>query len=212
MMKTKEPLQHLNVKNHFLIFISLILMYGCAFAQENSADIRWLIDSLELEEGSIVADIGAGDGDQAKAIARHIGPEGQIYSTELGEEALEELREGVDEFQLNNITVIEGAPDRTNLPEECCDAIYMRRVYHHIGNPSEFNESLLRSLKPGGRLGIIDFAPRGDEAEPGERASGDQHGVTSETVVEELQNAGFELLIPAEQRGRYYYLVMKKTE
>lgn len=196
----------------FFATLIIFMMSSCASAQQNSADVNWLIEALELKEGSVVADIGAGDGNQTQAIARHIGPGGQIYSTELGEESLQELREAVESSQLDNITVLEGDPAQTNLPEECCDAIYLRRVYHHIGDPPSMNASLFQSLKSGGRLAIIDFEPRGDEAEPGGRADGSQHGVTAETVGEELTKAGFTLISNENPSGRNIYLVFEKPE
>lgn len=195
-----------------LFFIMMLFINGCVSAQQNSADVEWLIEALELKEGSVVADIGAGDGDQTLAIAEHIGPEGQIYSTELGEDALQELRENLEWADTSNIIVLEGHPTQTNLPEECCDAIYMRRVYHHVGDPSAFNASLFQSLKPGGRLAIIDFEPRGEEAEPGDRSSGNQHGVKAETVVEELTKAGFTLISNEQQSGRNFYVLLQKSE
>ena len=55
--------------------------------------------------------------------------------------------------------MLEGAAAATNLPPACCDAIFMRDVYHHITEPEAFNKSLAASLKPGGRLAVIDFPP-----------------------------------------------------
>lgn len=181
---------------------------ACSQAPGNQSDTDWLIEVLQLEKGSIVADIGAGDGDQTLAIARHIGPEGTIYSTELG--ALDELRQTINRSELENITVLEGHPNQTNLPEECCNALYMRRVYHHIDDPTAFNTSLYQSLKSGGRLAIIDFKPRSSEAEPEGRDSGSQHGVTAETVVQELTKAGFTLVSSEQGSGRDIYVVMEK--
>lgn len=192
-----------------LIVFSQFITTGCA-AQQSSSDVEWLIDVLDLKQGSVVADIGAGDGDQTLAIAQHIGPEGQIYSTELGTNSVQELREAIQNANVDNVTVLEGDPNETNLPEACCDAIYMRRVYHHFGNPSLMNASLLKTLKPGGLLAVIDFEPRSDEAEAGGRASGNQHGVTNETVVSELLEAGFNL-VSNNQIGRNIYVVMQKT-
>lgn len=194
----------------FFTALLICMMGSCASAQQNSEDIEWLIESLQLTEGSVVADIGAGDGSQTLAIAQHIGSEGHIYSTELGEESLKELRDNLEWADTSNITVLEGHPTQTNLPEECCDAIYLRRVYHHIGDPPSMNASLLQSLKPGGRLAIIDFEPRNDEAEPGNRASGGSHGVTAHTVVEELTSAGFELISNEQQSGRNFYVLVQK--
>lgn len=211
-MKTLRLLPKIGTTYCLLSMFFGLTLTACVTAQPNSADIEWLIESLQLTEGSVVADIGAGDGGQTLAIADHIGSDGHIYSTELGEESLEELRENVDWAGVGNVTVLEGHPTQTNLPEECCDAIYMRRVYHHIGDPSSFNVSLLNSLKPGGRLAIIDFEPRGDEAEPGGRASGGNHGVTAETVVEELTQAGFVLVSNEPQSGRNFYVLLQKPE
>lgn len=195
-----------------IVTIAIMTTSSVVTAQNNTDDVNWLIDVLELKEGSVVADIGAGDGDQTLAIARHIGSNGQIYSTELGEESVRELRENINEASVGNVTVVEGHPERTNLPEECCDAIYLRRVYHHFGNPIPMNASLFQSLKPGGRIAVIDFEPRDSEADPGGRASGSQHGVTAETVVEELKQAGFTLVSSERRSGRNIYVVMEKPE
>ena len=61
---------------------------------------------------------------------------------------------------LTNVTVVEGAPAATKLPDECCDAIFVRYVYHHFGDPPAMNASILRSLKPGGRFAVMDAGPR----------------------------------------------------
>ena len=60
---------------------------------------------------------------------------------------------------LKNVTVVDGTAGRTNLPEQCCDAIFMRDVYHHFTDPAAMNASVLASLKPGGMLGVLDFGP-----------------------------------------------------
>lgn len=197
------------VSRAFLALLTVTATANIAACQSRS-DVNWLIDVLELKEGSVVADIGAGDGDQTLSVARHVGPEGRVYSTELGSGSVRELRAEVEDAEVTNVTVIEGHPRRTNLPGECCDALFMRRVYHHITDPPSFNRSLFQSLKPGGRLAVIDFEPRGSEAEPGGRASGRSHGVTAETVVEELKRAGFTLVSSEERSGRDIYVVVQK--
>lgn len=194
------------------IMLIFLTATGCARAQSYSSDVNWLIKVLDIKEGSHVADIGAGDGGQTLAIARYIGEKGHIFSTELGEDSVEELREEIENSGMNNIDVLEAHNTHTNLPEECCEAIYMRRVYHHITDPASMNKSLYRTLKPGGKLAVIDFEPRGREAEAGGRASGSSHGVTLETVVKELQQAGFEILSQEQRSGRNVYVVAQRPE
>ena len=196
------------------LFVMLVIASttGCLRAQSYAQDVNWLIKVLDLKEGSRVADIGSGDGGQTLAIARHIGEKGHIFSTELGEESVEELKEEIENSGMNNIDVLEAHPTHTNLPEECCDAIFMRRVYHHIAEPEVMNRSLLRTLKPGGKLAVIDFEPRGREAEAGERDSGSSHGVTLETVVQELQDAGFTIVSKEQRSGRNIYVVAQRPE
>lgn len=189
----------------------LLTLTTCAEQEQNySNDVLWLIDAMELTEDSVVADIGAGNGRQAIEIARYIGPDGKVFATEVGEETLETLKNSIERRDIENIMVLEGHPARTSLPEACCEAIYMRRVYHHVAQVDSMNLSLMQSLKPGGRLAIIDFEPDGAEGEPGERDEGDSHGITTETLIGELTRAGFEVTGDAETSGRYYYVVFRK--
>jgi predicted methyltransferase len=87
-----------------------------------------------------------------------------------------------------------------DLPDACCDAIFLRNVYHHITQVESFNKSLLASLKPGGRLAIIDFRPeKGSKLFPGVPANREGHGVPIAVVEAELPAAGFTHVKTAEK-------------
>ncbi len=90
--------------------------------------------------------------------------------------------------------MVESAETDTNLPAGCCDAIFLRRVYHHLTKPVEFDAKLVRSLKPGGRLAIIEFPPR-RELEPVEGVPSNRggHGIPQKIVVDELTAAGLQV-------------------
>jgi SAM-dependent methyltransferase len=161
-------------------------------AQRDAADAAKLIEVLEIRPGATAADIGAGSGALVPAISRHLGSSGRLYATDINADRLAELKKLAASESLDNVTVVEGAAAETKLPDAACDAIYVRLVYHHFGDPPAMNASLLRSLKPGGRIAILDFMPTSKvTAPPGKRGEGDSHGVMPATVVEELKAAGF---------------------
>ena len=176
--------------------------------KDDAVDSARLVEVLRIEPGNAVADIGAGSGGLAERMAQAVGREGRMYATEVNPQRLDDLRtlaRGSDP----NIVVVEGAPAQANLPDGCCDAIYMRHVYHHFGEPASMNASLYRALKPGGKLAVIDFTPKtGTSAPAGQRASGDAHGVTQETVIDELSAAGFANTHAAEWPASGSYLVV----
>lgn len=183
-----------------------------ACAQEDFAsDATRLVGALKLQTGQTVADIGAGGGQLAIALARVVGPSGRVYATELGEDRLRGLRKAVESSGLENVTVLEAHPTRTNLPEHCCHALVLRRVYHHFDAPDRMNASMRESLKPGGLLAVIDFAPDGTESvDPEGRDTGDQHGVTHATVARELKEAGLEVVAVEERAGSDRFMVVAR--
>ena len=150
-------------------------------------EVPQLVELLELKPGMTIADVGAGFGAWTMRFSRVIGPSGRVYATDIGAPQLASLRESIKREQLNNVTVVEGATASTNLPAGCCDAILVRDAYHHFTQPDEMIRSLAASLKPGGRLAIIDFPPRANSEVPsGVRANRGGHGVPSEVVQAEV--------------------------
>ena len=159
-----------------------------------SDEIKRLAALMAWKPGAVVADIGAGDGRWAFAAAQAVGATGKVFATEIDKEKLATLRADVAKRQLQNVIVLESKEADTSLPAECCDAIFLRRVYHHLTKPSEFDAALLRSLKPGGRLAIIDFPPRsGLDPVEGVPANRGGHGIPEKIVIEELTAAGLQL-------------------
>jgi ubiquinone/menaquinone biosynthesis C-methylase UbiE len=177
--------------------------------QDDVADTARLIEVLQLGEGSTVADIGAGSGELTVRMARHVGPKGRVFSTDVNPTRLREIADAVRTAGHDNVTVVEGASARTNLPEQCCEAIFMRHVYHHFGDVAAMNANLRDSLKPGGRLAVVDFAPdSGVSGPPGRRDTSKSHGVTPATVIEELKAAGLEDVRQLSWSSPGYFLVV----
>src|SRR5262249_2045289 len=104
-----------------------------------------------------VADVGAGKGQMALLVARRVGPSGHVFVTELDPKRSATIQKAIARQKLINVTVVPATETETGLPEACCDSILLRGVYHHLTHPKEVDASLLRSLRPGGRLAVVDF-------------------------------------------------------
>ncbi len=148
---------------------------------------------MEWKQGTVVADIGAGDGSYAFAAVESVGARGKVFATEIDKEKLAKLRDEITKRSLKNVEVIESGDAETNLPASSCDAIFLRRVYHHLTKPLEFDASILRSLKPGGRLAVIDFPPHPEYGKvKGVPKDREDHGIQKKILIDELSKAGFQ--------------------
>lgn len=167
------------------LFLAALIPGWSGFGFDASGpEMPRLKEALALKAGMVVADIGAGKGQLTRALA---GTVGHVFSTEVDPDRLEALRAMLAEAKLGNVTVVEAKSRDSGLPAGCCDAIVMRRVYHHVTDPAETNSSLLRALRPGGVLAVIDLPP------PFFIARGSL-GVPAQNVIDEVRASGFEML------------------
>ena len=179
----------------------LVLIYGVHFAAGHyrdaytDGDLYRMAGLLQVEPGMTVAEIGAGKGRATVFMANQVGSSGKVFSTEIDEDRLEDIRQTAAEAAVQNVTALLGTARETNLPAACCDAIFIVKVYHHFTEPAAINRSLFESLKPGGRLAVIDFPPSfwvlwlgHPDGVPRNRGG---HGMPREILIEELQQAGF---------------------
>ena len=179
-------------------------------------EVPQLVQLLELKPGMTVADVGAGFGAWTIRFSRYLGPAGRVYATDIGEAQLASLRETIQREALPNVTVVEGAAGSTNLPALCCDAILVRDAFHHFTEPDAMIRSLAASLKPGGRLAIIDFPPRPNSDVPsGVRADREGHGVPPAVVEREVSAALAHVRTvpewaPGSQPSSLYLVLFKK--
>ena len=142
-----------------------------------------------------------------------------VYSTEIDPKLLDRIRSEAKGARARNVVPILGKQHDTELPDNCCDAIFLREVYHHLTDPAGIDRSLYRAMRPGGRLAIIDFEPSerpGQPIPPGVPANRGGHGAPMRLVTEELTRAGFKPLEtmnwPISRTVRHYCMLFRKPQ
>lgn len=197
-----------------MLFVTLFIP-AAASVQRSGSSIatEQIFEAIGVREAATVCEIGAGDGDLSIAAARAVGPNGRVYTSELGESRVSALRERVAKSGLAQLTIVAGDGSKTNFPDAACDALFMRNVYHHFAEPAVMNASIAAALKPGGRLAVVDFAPSNKEAgRPADRDEDGMHGVSAESVSRELQEAGFESVASESGAQRWFMVVVARPK
>ena len=202
----------------------LMLLAGSAFAQRGEQHMhqrfddaeRWsrvfddpardawqrpaeVISALKLAPDARIADIGSGTGYFAVRLAR-AAPQGHVYGADIGADMVRFLNARAAKEKLANLSSHQAADADPKLPAPV-DLALLVDTYHHIGKRTDYFSRLRGSLRPGGRVAIIDFrldSPAGPPVE---------HRIAAERVRLEMEQAGYRLL---EQYGflpNQYFLV-----
>ena len=160
-----------------------------------------VIQALKLAPDAVVADVGAGTGYFSVRLATML-PKGKVYAVDVEPDMVKHLAERAKRDGRKNMQAVQGAPDDAKLPEKV-DLILFVDVHHHIEEREQYFRKLRASLKPGGRVAIIDFRLDSPEGPP--RAA----RIAPEKVKAELKSAGYSL---AEEHGflpNQYFLIFK---
>jgi cyclopropane fatty-acyl-phospholipid synthase-like methyltransferase len=163
------------------------------FAEDWEAEAADLAGVLGVRPDTVLAEIGAGRGGLTVAMARFV-PDGRVYSTELDRDRLRDIEEAVADAGLRNVTVLEAGERDSRLPEGCCDAVFLREVYHHFRDAPAVARTIHRALKPGALLAVIDYPERG----PG---GSNCHCISRDEVTRQLEPLGFE---PVSDRNNWH--------
>ena len=162
-----------------------------------------VIQALALKPNAVVADIGSGTGYFAVRFANMV-PKGRVYGVDIEPDMVKYLAERAKREKRDNVIAIAGAPDDPRLPEKA-DLILMVDVFHHIDDRARYFLKLHASLKPGGRLAIIDFRLDSPEGPP--KAA----RIAPERVTAELKGAGYALAREHSFLPNQYFLIFKSA-
>jgi ubiquinone/menaquinone biosynthesis C-methylase UbiE len=161
-----------------------------------------IMDALGIYDGSSVADLGAGGGWFTVRLARRVGPTGRVYAQDIQKPMIESMERRFRREGLRNVTTVLGTPEDPKLPDPV-DAVLIVGVYGEVARPVELLEHVRQSLRPGGRVGVVDF--RKDGLGPGPDTL--EERVDEAVVIKDAEQAGLRLINRTTQLPFQYLLV-----
>jgi ubiquinone/menaquinone biosynthesis C-methylase UbiE len=123
--------------------------------QEERPDL--LLQLLPLRPGDVAADIGAGTGYLSWRMAEKVGEKGRVYCVEIQQEMLDLLSKNMAAHHTTNFQTVLGTITDARLPANAVDLVLMVDVYHEFDHPCEMMQSIVRGLKPGGRILWVEY-------------------------------------------------------
>jgi precorrin-6B methylase 2/cytochrome c553 len=147
-----------------------------------------LVEALEIPEGSTIADIGAGTGYFTWRLARRAGPTGRVIAVDIQQRMLDLAAETVRQHGLVNVDYVLGRETDPRLPPSSLDFAFIAHSFHEFSQPETIMEAIRRSLKPAGRLVIVEYAKENHLA-----PAAPLHKMSFNEIREEIEPMGFEL-------------------
>jgi SAM-dependent methyltransferase len=161
-----------------------------------------IMDALGIADASVVADIGAGSGWFTVRLARRVGPNGVVYAQDVQKEMLTATARRAQREGLLNVRTVLGTDTDPLLPPGQLDAVLIVDVVREMQDRTTFFRNLARSVKPQGRIGVVDY--RLDGAGPGPEL---EQRVSADIVRADAEAAGLRLLRSESFLPYQYFLI-----
>jgi predicted methyltransferase len=164
------------------------------------------INVLKIEKGSTVADVGAGSGYMTVKLSKKVGPQGKVYATDIQQGMLDLLAKRLARNKIANVAAVLGTQDDPKLPTGTIDLILMVDVYHELSQPQVMLRRLRDSLKPAGRLVLVEY--RKEDPDIPIRP---EHKMSVAEAKLEVEAEGFTLTKTNEDLPRQHILIFTRT-
>lgn len=159
-----------------------------------------VIDALALAPGMTVSDIGAGTGYFSMRLAKIPGV--SVFAVDVEPAMIDYLKTRAAKEKLPNVTPVLAAANAPNLPEPV-DVVLVVDTYHHLPNRVAYFRDLRKSLKPGGRVAIVDFRKEAPEGPPA------HFRFTPQQIQDEMTQAGYQLAATHDFLPRQHFLIFR---
>ena len=170
--------------------------------QEERTDL--VVGAFGLQPDSVVADIGAGSGYFTFQVAAEV-PQGKVYAVDIQPEmlAILEARKAAGGF--DQVLPTRGELADPNLPEGQVDLAFMVDAYHEFSHPREMMEGIVRGLKPGGRVVLLEYRME-DPKVPIKRL----HKMTEAQARKEMEAVGLRFVDNKDFLPWQHFLIFEK--
>lgn len=165
-----------------------------------------VIRAMGLKSGDVVADIGCGTGYFSRRMAKVVAPDGKVYANDIQPEFIEMLKANCAKEGITNVIPVLGAEDDPKLPKGAIDWILLTDVYHEFQKPEAMLARMLESLKPEGKVALIEYRLEDDSAAHIKV----EHRMSVKQVLSEWNKAGFELVDLLEFLPSQHFFVFQR--
>ena len=179
-------------------------------ARDQSMKPGQLMNEMGLKPGMTVADVGTGIGFMLPFLSRRVGPAGHVIGEDIEDDFLAMARQAVENQNLSNVTFVKGSATDPNLPEDGVDMVLVVDAYHHFDYPEKMLAAIHKSLRPDGKLVIVEYYKR-ESAMPNGRAL-THIRLDMPDVIKEVEANHFHLIEEKERsKNVQYMLVLEKS-
>jgi arsenite methyltransferase len=164
-----------------------------------------VVKALELKNGEVVADIGAGSGYFSRRFARAVAPDGKVYAVDIAADILAYLKERAEKENLRDLVTVVSRPDDPMLSANSVDLAFFCDTTHHIEDRVNFYRALFPAVRVHGRMAIVDYPPDSPHA-----PHKPEQLVPRSQVISEAEEAGFKYVKEFKFLPYNYFLIFEK--
>ena len=172
----------------------VMTVHGASWLERESREAEQrpaeVFRAMGLKDGDVVADLGCGTGWFARRMAPLVRPRGRVYAVDIQPEMLDLLRGYLKDEGVSGVEPVLGTDTDPKLPPGRLDWILMVDVYHEFQQPKPMLEAIRRSLKPAGKVALIEYRLEGASASH----IRPEHRMSEEQILAEWLPAGLRLV------------------
>mgnify|MGYP001201747765 FL=1 len=134
-------------------------------------------------------------------------PKGKVYAVDISPQMIGIVRSKMAKENVQNVEPIQSTITQTKLKPNSVDAALIVDAYHEFSHPLEMATSILESLKPGGKLVLIEYRME-DPSVPIKLL----HKMTEKQAISEMKTAGFKWEKTLTMLPQQHFMIFRKPQ